>query len=69
MLKMQDDPDESLKTKDNFSTGNSDPDDCLKTKDLYDNFGKAEKLLKSKRLTWKSATESHARACRLRNSA
>src|ERR1019366_3772535 len=34
MLKMQDDPDELLKTKGKFRTKNIDPDGCLKIKEL-----------------------------------
>jgi hypothetical protein len=34
MLKMQDDPDELLKTKGKFRTKNIDPDECMKIKEL-----------------------------------
>ena len=34
MLKMEDDPDELMKTKNKFRTKNIDPDECLKIKEL-----------------------------------
>jgi hypothetical protein len=48
MLKMQDDPDEFLKTKVEKSSRNIDPDGCLKTNDLDEIHGKADILLKGK---------------------
>jgi hypothetical protein len=50
MLKMQDDPDELLKTKGKRKRKTIDPDDCMKTKGLPDNRGEARMLLKRKAL-------------------
>ena len=51
---MKDDPDELLKTKGKIESQNIDPDACLKTKGLGDNFGEADSLLKSKRVSTNS---------------
>ena len=72
MLKMQDDPDELLKTKGKFRTRNTDPDACLKIKELRQYLLLADKFLKGRmviaRISVKSLPGSLIPARNRRNS-